>query len=232
MRSGSHSCWSTGWFRPSFVPPPEIRRLRMLTRYRVQLMGDRRRDIVRLELMLEDASIKLSSVVSSLKTVSARAMLTAMMINGETDPLRLADLAKGRMRRKIPDLAQALTGHFDANHARLARSMLQRLDLVDQAMAELDQVIVEACQPWGACQVLCVTIVVDLDVCGWFCGRSSGVDGVPVLDAVKIVPPVGGCILTAPARRRHGPGWRNGRGVSHRHILGSSRPGKAKLSAP
>jgi hypothetical protein len=58
----------------------------MLTRYRVQLMGDRRRDIVRLELMLEDASIKLSSVASSLKTVSARAMLTAM-INGETDPL-------------------------------------------------------------------------------------------------------------------------------------------------
>src|SRR5215203_934261 len=124
-----------GLLRPSFVPPPEIRRLRMLTRYR-------------LELMLEDASIKLSSVASSLKTVSARAMLTAM-INGETDPLVLADLAKGRMRRKIPDLAQALTGHFDANHARLVRSMLRRLDLVDQAMAELDAVIVEACQPWA-----------------------------------------------------------------------------------
>jgi transposase len=97
--------------------------------------------------MLEDASIKLSSVASSLKTVSARAILTAM-INGETDPLRLADMARGRLRRKIPDLAQALTGHFDANHARLARSMLRRLDLVDQAMAELDAVIVEACQPW------------------------------------------------------------------------------------
>ena len=65
-----------------------------------------------------------------------------------TDPLRLADLAKGRMRRKIPDLAQALTGHFDANHARLARSMLRRLDLVEQALAELDAVIVDACQPW------------------------------------------------------------------------------------
>jgi transposase len=103
-----------GLLAPSFVPPPEIRRLRMLTRHRVQLMGDRRRDIVRLELMLEDASIKLSSVASSLKTVSARAILTAM-INGESDPLRLADLAKGRMRRKIPDLAQALTGHFDAH---------------------------------------------------------------------------------------------------------------------
>jgi transposase len=110
-------------------------------------MGDRLRDTVRLELMLEDASIKLSSVASRLTTVSARAMLTAM-IEGETDPLRLADMAKGKMRRKIPDLAQALTGNFDANHARLARSMLRRLDLVELAMAELDQVIVEACLPW------------------------------------------------------------------------------------
>ena len=99
--------------------------------------------------MLEDASIKLSSVASSLKTVSARAILTAM-INGESDPLRLADMAKGKMRRKIADLAQALTGHFDANHARLARSMLRRLDLVEQALAELDAVIMDACQPWGA----------------------------------------------------------------------------------
>ena len=136
-----------GLLAPSFVPPPEIRRLRMLTRYRVQLMADRAREIVRLELMLEDASIKFSSVASSLKTVSARAMLTAM-INGESDPLRLADMAKGRMRRKIPDLAQALTGHFDANHARLARSMLRRLDLVEQALVELDAVIVDACRPW------------------------------------------------------------------------------------
>jgi transposase len=136
-----------GLLRPSFVPPPDIRRLRMLTRYRVQLMGDRRRDIVRLELMLEDASIKLSSVVSSLKTISARTMLTAM-INGETDPLKLADLAKGKLRRKLPDLAQALTGNFDTNHARLARSMLRRLDVVEQAVAELDAVIVEACRPW------------------------------------------------------------------------------------
>src|SRR5215211_3170267 len=115
-----------GLLAPSFVPPPQVRRLRMLTRYREQLMGDRTREIVRLELMLADASIKLSSVASSLKTVSARAMLTAM-IDGEQDPLVLADLAKGKLRRKIPDLAQALTGHFDVNHARLGRSMLRRL---------------------------------------------------------------------------------------------------------
>ncbi len=67
-----------GLLRPSFVPPPNIRRLRMLTRYRVQLKGHRTREAIRLELMLEDASIKLSAVAASLTTVSARAMLTTM----------------------------------------------------------------------------------------------------------------------------------------------------------
>jgi len=137
-----------GLLAPSFVPPPEIRRLRMLTRYRVQLVGDRTRESVRLELMLEDASIKLSSVASSLNTVSARAMLAAM-IEGERNPLVLAEMAKGKMRRKIPDLAQALEGHFDEHHARLAHSILHRLDLVEQAMAELDEVIATECQPWA-----------------------------------------------------------------------------------
>ena len=123
-----------GLLTPSFVPPPEIRRLRMMTRYRTQLHGDRTREIVRLELMLEDASIKLSTVASSLKTVSARAILAAM-IDGETDPLVLAEMAKGRMRKKIPDLAQALEGH----HAQLARSILDRLDRVAQVViAETD----------------------------------------------------------------------------------------------
>ena len=136
-----------GLLSPSFVPPPPIRRLRILTRYRMQLHGDRTRDTIRLELMLEDATIKLSSVASSLNTVSARAMLTAM-IDGETDPLKLADLARGPMRRKIPDLAQALTGTFDANHAQLAKTMLLRLRLVEQAQADLDATIAEACRPW------------------------------------------------------------------------------------
>ena len=112
----------------------------MLTRYRVQLMGDRTRETIRLELMLEDASIKLSAVASSLTTVSARAMLAAM-IDGQRDPRVLAELAKGRMRGKIPQLAEALTGHFDDQHARLARAILQRLDLVEAALPELEGVI-------------------------------------------------------------------------------------------
>ena len=82
-----------GLVRPSFVPPPDIRRLRMLTRYRVQLMGDRTREATRLELMLEDASLKLSVVASSLTTVSAQAMLGAL-IAGERNPRVLADLAR------------------------------------------------------------------------------------------------------------------------------------------
>ena len=137
-----------GLLAPSFVPPPEIRRLRLLTRYRLQLMGDRTRDSVRLELMLEDASIKLTSVASSVTTVSARAMLAAM-IDGERDPAVLADLARTRMRRKIPELTEALTGHFNDNHAQLARSMLARLALVERALAELDEAIAEAFRPWA-----------------------------------------------------------------------------------
>lgn len=136
-----------GLLRPSFVPPPDIRRLRMLTRYRVQLMGDRTREATRLELMLEDASIKLSSVAASLTSVSARAMLAAL-IAGERDPRILADLAKGKMRVKIPQLVEALTGCFDEHHAQLVRSLLHRLELVEDALAELDGVIAAACRPW------------------------------------------------------------------------------------
>jgi transposase len=94
-----------GLLRPSFVPPPDIRRLRLLTRYRDQLLADRTREMIRLELMLEDASIKLSAVVSSLKTVSARAMLAAM-IDGEGDARVLAQMAKGKLRGKIPQLTR------------------------------------------------------------------------------------------------------------------------------
>lgn len=71
------------------------------------------------------------------------------MIDGERDPLVLADMAKGRMRSKIPDLAQALEGNFDEHHAQLAGSILHRLDLVEQALVELDRVIAAECQPWA-----------------------------------------------------------------------------------
>jgi len=136
-----------GLLTASFVPPPAIRKLRLLTRYRMQLMGDRTKDSRRLEVMLEDASIKLSSVSSTMATVSARTILRAM-IAGESDPLALAQMAKGKLRWKIPDLEQALTGYFDRDHALLAASMLDRLEQVTADLAELDMVIAQACAPW------------------------------------------------------------------------------------
>src|SRR4051795_1597882 len=95
-----------------------------------------------------DASIKLSVVASTLTTVSARAMLAAL-IAGERDARVLAELAKGKMRAKIPELTEALIGYFDAGHAQLAGSILHRLDLVEEALAELDAVIADACTPWA-----------------------------------------------------------------------------------
>ena len=83
-----------------------------------------------------------------MKTVSARAMLMAM-IEGERDPLKLAEMARGRMRSKIPDLAQALAGDFTEHHAQMARAILARLEMVDAAIAELEAVIRVACQPWA-----------------------------------------------------------------------------------
>ena len=92
-----------GLVSPSFVPPPEIRSLRNLTRYRVQLMGDRTRDAGRLEKLLEDASIKLSVVASNITGTSSREMLGAL-VAGERDAAVMADLAHSTLRRKIPDL--------------------------------------------------------------------------------------------------------------------------------
>src|SRR3954466_11916310 len=111
-------------------------------------MADRTREVTGLELMLEDASVQLSAVVGSLTSVSARAMLGGL-IAGEDDPRVLAELARGKMRRKIPALTEALTGHFDDGHAQLARSMLARISSVETALAELNAVIAAAFTPWA-----------------------------------------------------------------------------------
>ena len=104
-----------GLVRPSFVPPPEIRRLRDLTRLRSTQVQERTRAIERLEKVLQDAGIKLTSVASGVYSVSARAMLEALLA-GVTDPAVLAELAKGRMRKKIPQLQEALASRFDVGH--------------------------------------------------------------------------------------------------------------------
>jgi transposase len=136
-----------GLVRPSFVPPPDIRRLRNLTRYRVQLHGDRVRDATRLEKLLEDASIKLS-VASNITGTSARRMLTAL-VEGEQDPAVMADMAMTKMRRKIPDLVEALTGHFDDHHRLLVGQLLGRLEHTEQALKALDAHLAVEMTPWA-----------------------------------------------------------------------------------
>lgn len=116
-----------GLVRASFVPPPPIRELRDLTRARTIITRERAREIQRLEKLLEDACIKVSSVATDITGVSGRLMLQAL-IDGTTDPRALADLAQRRMRSKIPELTEALTGRFTAHHRYMTALYLRRID--------------------------------------------------------------------------------------------------------
>ena len=124
-----------GLVRGSFVPPEPIRQLRDLTRARTAITRERGREVQRLEKLLEDAGIKLSAVASDILGVSGRLMLEAL-IAGDRDPAALADLAKRRLRSKIPQLTEALRGRFTEHHAFLARV---HLDLIDRHTDALDQ---------------------------------------------------------------------------------------------
>ncbi|PYC62596.1 IS110 family transposase [Micromonospora arborensis] len=123
--------------RPSFVPPAPIRMLRDLTRYRVDLIAEAGAERQRAEKLLEDAQIKLSVVVSDLFGTSGRAMMAAL-IGGQRDPHTLAELARSSLRRKIPDLREALTGHFTDHHAFLLGKMIARIEQVEADIREVD----------------------------------------------------------------------------------------------
>jgi transposase len=125
-----------GMLRPSFVPPAPIRRLRDYTRMRTDLTQERTRHYQRLEKLLEDALIKVSSVASKLDAVSVRDMLEAL-IAGERDPRRLAAMARGAMRHKRAALVEALTGRFDDHHGELARILLDQIDALNRQIEAL-----------------------------------------------------------------------------------------------
>jgi transposase len=133
-----------GMCSPSLVHPKPIRQLRDLTRYRRSLVRERTREKQRCEKLLEDAQIKLSSVISDIFGVSGREMLTAL-IAGQRDPQALARLARGSMRAKTAALAEALTGHFEDHHAFLAQTMLERIDALSaqiQAVSERIEAVI------------------------------------------------------------------------------------------
>lgn len=127
-----------GLVRASFVPAEPLRQLRDLTRARVGLFQERTRELQRLEKELEDACIKLSAVVSDIQGVSARLMLQAL-IDHERDPKVLADLAQGRMRSKVEELSEALTGRFNDHHRFMVAFRLARVDQTTADINALDR---------------------------------------------------------------------------------------------
>lgn len=127
-----------GLLRGSFVPPPAIRELRDLTRYRKRMVQAHTSECQRIQKILEDAGIKLDSVASDVLGVSGRAMLAAL-VAGERDPQVLAELAKGTLRRKIPALRQALRGRFTEHHAMLIGLCLDHITHLESTIARLDE---------------------------------------------------------------------------------------------
>jgi len=137
-----------GLLRGSFVPPVPIRELRDFTRYRQVLVQDRTREANRLHKVLTDAGIQLASVATNVLGKSGRAMLAAL-VEGTTDPAVLADLAQGKLRRKLPALREALAGRFRTHHALLVSQLLAHLDYLDEALDILTTQIEEALAPFA-----------------------------------------------------------------------------------
>jgi transposase len=138
-----------GLLRGSFVPPAAIRQLRDLVRYRKRLIQAHSAECQRIQKTLEDAGIKLDSVATDVLGVSGRAMLGAL-VAGERDPQVLAELAKGKLRKKLPQLRQALRGRFGDHHALLVGLALAHLEHLEGAIAALDGRIDEVIAPFAA----------------------------------------------------------------------------------
>jgi transposase len=137
-----------GLLRGSFVPPAAIRQLRDLTRYRKRLIQTHTAECQRIHKTLEDASIRLGSVAADVLGVSGRAMLRALLA-GEYDPKVLAELARGRLRNKLPELREALRGHFCTHHALLVRLALDHVEQLERSITELDMAVDRVIAPFA-----------------------------------------------------------------------------------
>ena len=215
-----------GLLRGSFVPPAPIRELRDLTRYRKRLIQAHASEGQRIQKTLEDAGIKLDSVAAEVLGVSGRAMLAAL-VAGERDPGVLAELARGRLRAKLPQLRQARRGRFRAHHALLIRLALEHLEQLEGSIAELDAQVDRVLAPFAvardrldtitgvgkrAAECIIAEIGVDMSVfptaahlASW-AGRCPG-NNLTGGNAVRASPPratAGSvrCSSSAPGRRR------------------------------
>ena len=138
-----------GLLRGSLVPPAPIRDLRDLTRYRKKQIEDRTQEVNRLHRVLEEAGLQLATVMSDVMGRSGRAMLEALL-GGSTDVTALAELARGRLRQKIPALREALTAQFRAHHAFLIGQILAKIDFLEETIATLTEEIDRQVRPFEA----------------------------------------------------------------------------------
>ncbi|BAS18542.1 transposase IS116/IS110/IS902 family protein (plasmid) [Arthrobacter sp. Hiyo8] len=146
-----------GLVRASFVPPEHIRQLRDLTRSRTIFVAEKSREIQRIEKLLEDANIKISSVATRTLGVSGRAMLEAL-IAGERDPAALADLARGRLKNKAGQLTLALDGRFNDHHSFAVKMHLDHIDSLDRRISGLSDRIDSVMAPLAWCVDLLTTV--------------------------------------------------------------------------
>jgi transposase len=169
-----------GLLSPSFIPEPEVRELRDLTRQRTELVRDRAAVANRIQKVLEDANIKLGSVASDVLGVSGRAMIRAL-IDGQDDPARLADLARRSLRGKIPELTRALDGRATEHHRFVLGVLMDQIDALEGLIARLDARIDEAMRPFAA-----------------VAGRLQGIPGVGERAAEVILGEIGPDVETFP----------------------------------
>jgi transposase len=197
-----------GLLRSSFVPPPPIRELRDITRYRVQQTRDRSREVNRLQKVLEDAGVKVTSVLTDVMGASGRAMVEAL-VAGTTDPQVLADLARGQLRKKLPALQRALVGRFRPVHAFLLEQILAKIDYLDEALARLTAEIDRRVAP--------------------FAPMLSALDTIPGIDrigAISLVAETGGDMTRFPSAAQL-CSWA-GMCPGHEESAGKRRRGKTR----
>ena len=140
-------CFQLGLLRASFIPPAPVRELRDLTRYRTSLIRERARTANRLQKVLEDANIKLAGVVTDIQGVSAWAMLQAI-VEGNTDPEAMADLAKGLLRKKRPQLVSALAGRVKPHHRFLIAEQVSQIEYLEEAIQRINTEVEERLRPF------------------------------------------------------------------------------------
>lgn len=140
-------CFQLGLLKASFIPPAPVRELRDLTRYRTSLIRERARTVNRLQKVLEDANIKLAGVVTDIQGVSAWAMLESI-VEGTTDPAALADLAKGRLRKKREQLMAALSGRVKPHHRFLIAEQLSQIEYLEESIQRISAEVGERLRPF------------------------------------------------------------------------------------